>query len=320
MRAKNNSMVQKDNLFYGWTPAYDDGSKVCFDQDTGLQVLQINSLPSLIQAIGYPKYRLYRDGVRIYYRGQTELYKTQRDEVGRYFFQPSALRGVKQQSVAVKVRNMIASQIKELRHMQNSLRDSAVFPDAVLEGLLQQYGLPTTWIDVVDNIWVALWFACFRPDRTESVRISSRGAKVDGLDKVPSRSFVHMIRRDIDEERDGYAYILLLGATDKGRGEGRFATEVVDLRCRIPSVYIRPHVQHGLLIRLASSNELNMVSLIKGVIRIRLCDALKWMGDGRILTPESMMPPPNYDAGFRGLLEGESRGSGEGQLHFPVFC
>ncbi|WP_420914265.1 FRG domain-containing protein [Comamonas aquatica] len=25
---------------------------------------------------------------------------------------------------------------------------------------MQHYGLNTTWIDIVDNIWVALWFAC----------------------------------------------------------------------------------------------------------------------------------------------------------------
>jgi hypothetical protein len=30
------------------------------------------------------------------------------------------------------------------------------------EPLLQHYGLATTWIDLVDNIWVALWFACHK--------------------------------------------------------------------------------------------------------------------------------------------------------------
>lgn len=56
---------------------------------------------------------------------------------------------------------------------------------AAVEPLVQHYGVRTRWLDVVDNIWVALWFAChqqttigeFAHHQRRSEAIEGSGAK-----------------------------------------------------------------------------------------------------------------------------------------------
>ena len=70
--------------------------------------------------------------------------------------------------------------------------------------------------------------------------------------------------------------------------------------------YLRPHLQHGLLIRAINSRgELcqDMRRLICGIIRIDLPDALRWLGDPEIFRPENMMPGPMFDAGLSELID-----------------
>ncbi len=62
---------------------------------------------------------------------------------------------------------------------------------------------------------------------------------------------------------------------------------------------------------------LDIVYLINGIIRIQLEDALQWLGNERILLPESIMSPPNYDSGFRQLLNSEKV---NGKLRYPIYC
>ena len=298
------------NKFHGWKPPCKDGSNCATDKRTGLEVLQVNSIQSLIQALGYLKYKLSSSGVRVAYRGQTELYhKPEKSE--DYFFQPSALRGVRRIAALDAAKRKIKDQIAVLRTLiprfaEKDKQNKDNYSDSVIEGLLQQYGIKTTWIDAVDNIWVALWFACYRSDFTDNGKIRKGDNK---------RSFIHMVRRDTDTElrTKQFAYILVLGVDEK-------EDEMVDLRCALPSDFIRPHVQHGLLIRAKDAKSINMVRLIKGIVRIKLTDALKWLGEGTILMPERIVPPPNYDAGFRLLLESESKSGGQCPFRFPIYC
>jgi hypothetical protein len=43
-------------------------------------------------------------------------------------------------------------------------------------------------------------------------------------------------------------------------------------------------------------------SFVAGVVRVRLPDALHWIGDGRTLSVHAFFPPPLYDFGYRELL------------------
>lgn len=252
-------------------------------------VFYVKDFATFIQLIGKYKFLASQDGKcdkRVFFRGQPELYGT--------VFSPSAYRHVKTTKIGA-LNNKIDALVEKL---QNSLTDLKKLPLSVVEGVFQQYGLRSRWIDAVDNIWIALWFACHRCWTTEN-------------------GDLHYERRDFRREKKSlqYAYILVLevdlqGAVKPGNG-GYYRNagfECVDLRRALPSYYIRPHMQHGVLLRQMSGHGKVMVNeagLIKGVIKIDLQDALKWLGQGDSLSVGSLFPPPHFDTGLKKLLDGE---------------
>lgn len=167
---------------------------------------------------------------------------------------------------------------------------------AAVEPLLQHYGVNTRWIDVVDNIWVALWFACHR--------------------QITSGRFAHHQRRSVAQEKGGQggkAYIVVMetGKLQETAVPGYKVSEdsrFIDLRYAVPSIYLRPHAQHGLLIAPRSLNTSknpigSLGSQVIGVIEVELEDALLWLGEGGMTTATSLFPPATYDEGYRRLLE-----------------
>lgn len=205
---------------------------------------------------------------------------------------PTLFRGIghrqSSQSARVRDRNIFIDEI-----VQNSTIFST-FPDYSHEPLLQHYGLSTTWIDLVDNIWVALWFSCHK------AHVSGRMSQ-----------YLHFERRIPAPTNEEFAYILLVAA-DAGQtgAPGLFKgphTELVDLRVACPSIFLRPHAQHGVLFRKRGKGVIRPIDYsdqIRVVIRISLSDALSWLGEAKTLGVHALFPPPYYDHGYRILLDG----------------
>lgn len=161
----------------------------------------------------------------------------------------------------------------------------------IIEPLLQHYGIKTHWIDIVDNIWVALWFALHKTSSTIA----------DG------REYIHMFENDDDE----YGYVLLIGcdAQDNNPYQAGVykstSTIMVDLRKAVPSFFLRPHAQHALMLRKRSSKYedfMDYTDRIIGIAKIRVKDGLKWIGQTGLLSVQSLFPPPYYDTGYANLL------------------
>lgn len=162
---------------------------------------------------------------------------------------------------------------------------------AVTEPLLQHYGLRTRWVDLVDNVWVALWFACH-------VYVSTDGGR-----------FAYL--RPRASERGAFAYILVLdlGGLTPTEIPGYWLgpdTRLVDLRYAAPSNYVRPHAQHGLLVAprgpLAPEEMGSVSTRVRAVIRIDLDLAREWLGEGRMVSSYVLFPPAVRDEGYRRLL------------------
>jgi hypothetical protein len=260
--------------------------KHVIDEDSGMEVFDAPTSHALIQAAGYLKYNLAkRTGQGVFFRGQSKLYKT---------LSPTLLRGVKDGPQKVKRCKLLQELLCEVDTEKLALRSVA---KDCREPLLQHYGVRTTWIDVVDNIWIALWFAC-------------HSARAFGWPE----EYLHFEKR-IPAPRcaQEYAYILLLASaySDPVPGQpGLFRTdrsETIDLRSAVPSQFVRPHAQHGLLVRRLSKTGLpvcDQLPLLVGTIRVRLEAALDWLGDAKTLTSHSLFPPVFYDYGYRELLCG----------------
>lgn len=256
------------------------------DQD-GNSVLHVKEPHALLMAAGYFKHLLSKEGEGIYFRGQRKLYGS---------LIPILFRG--QHGIALKRQKSIEDRSNALATVINNIKNSGKifnrFGAYALEPLLQHYGVKTTWVDVVDNVWVALWFACYR-----------------ALYAGDNSEYLHFERR-IPSDEEKFAYVLLVSADISFRNRekpGLYTgdnTELVDLRMAVPSVFLRPHAQHGLLLRKkgasGSGRSPDYSGQIRGVIRVELSRALDWLGDGKMAGIHSLFPPPYYDNGYQILL------------------
>jgi hypothetical protein len=251
-----------------------------FTTPQGQVNFKVKDTHTLIQAAGYLKHvRGSKNSELVYFRGESKLYPT---------LPPTAFRGITTKRGESNAINRINGAIAKFSKPLKATGDYAH------EALLQHYGLKTTWIDLVDNIWVALWFACHI-------------AKSVGA----SGEYLHFERRVPRTDQSGKAYVLLVAADvvapEKTR-PGFYAgpnTELIDLRIAAPSVFVRPHAQHGLLMRKkgdSTQRPFDYSSQVRGILEIELADALEWLGNSTALSTHSLFPPPSYDFGYGHLL------------------
>lgn len=108
---------------------------------------------------------------------------------------------------------------------------------------------------------------------------------------------------------EGDLFILLIHSDAvQNKKPGYFAgkeTKVVDLRIACPSIFLRPHAQHGLLMfsRSRSLRGHDFYKRTVGIVKVSVVDALEWIGDGNLLTHANMYPSPVFDSGYHFMLD-----------------
>lgn len=242
-------------------------AEVVTDEASNIKVLHVRDFITLVQAIDKIKYVGGLADTKVYLRGQSSLYTGQ--------IMPSAYRHGDKSSVDKKIVGLI-EMLKDVAG--DEIRKLS---DDVIEGLFQQYEQSSRWVDAVDNIWVALWFACHR-----------RWEQCDRVSYVPRNP-------RIEQQQYRYCYVLILGADSR-------KVKLMDLRVVTPSIFVRPHAQHGVLLQKTGRDGLptrDMSSMIRGVVRIDLEDALSWIGSSPSLSASVMFPNPSFDSGFKNLIE-----------------
>lgn len=184
------------------------------------------------------------------------------------------------------------------------------------EALLQHYAGSTRFLDVVDNHWVALWMGLHEfkthGKKNEFYHSTKRSLSAWDLYEAHTERDVRLINKDI------YAYILLIAmpypisAPEYGITETDGFVEV-DLRKALPSVYLRPHAQHALVIRKRDKDNINqvahyydMASQVTTILRVRIDRVIEWLGEGSLLTQDNLFPSPSIDQGYNNLLMHEN--------------
>lgn len=260
------------------------------DDASGLHVFDVFNQHVFVQASGYLKHVLGKSRTcGVFFRGQSKLHRT---------LEPSLYRGAstqKQKSTRDAALNAYMADCEG--------KILAAVPEYAREPLLQHYGIRTRWLDLVDNIWIALWFACHTAHGTGQLG-----------------EYLHFERRrpSPDPFKADYAYVLMvetgMEATDNAK-PGLFQSEhadLIDLRVAAPSTFIRPHAQHGLLFRrtkFADHKHVDNGEFVVGVLRVQLRDALEWLGEGSLVSTRALFPPATYDFGYRELLNSAPAGS-----------
>ena len=237
-----------------------------------VNIYLIETVHDLTQFIGFGKYKNNQVG-NVYFRGQTSLYE------GAMI--PSLYRGkTRLDSITWKYNECINRVIKEKKIFNQYNR-------AVFEPLIQHYGVKTPYIDLVDNVWVALWFALHE---AKTVPINSH-------------EYVYYFKSKAE-----YAYIILMVSDAKEetkkfgvyKGEN---TTLVDFRKATPSYFLRPHAQHAYMIRKNEEFPGDYSDLIVGIAKIPTSVGFEWLGTNEFLSLSSLFPASYFDSGYKILLK-----------------
>lgn len=268
-----------------------------------VDVVQIESPEALSQAIGYLKYN--SEGT-VLLRGQQTLYSSG-------FPLPSALRAKDPAScneLIVKVINMSG------RWEKKPNKHFGIYDDVLpignenlinigvkqycIEPLLQHYGVKTTWLDLTDSIPYALYFSLVEYVKEEKCEKSQASSMFNN---------VRVRLSNKNKEPYSYLYAINIGKLTKPdyrKGIDRHETGwLMDARRAIPSHFIRPHAQHGLLFKPLFPTFSN-VSPCFVVFRFKKSDAEKWIGNGTIFKHRSIYPPIRYIHPISGQQEADS--------------
>ena len=261
-------------------------------------IYEINSFHSLTQFVGYAKYK-NREFGNVYLRGQSSLYEKQKIITceGETLYVTSLKPSCFRSCTKIKARiETLTAEIKKLLHDCNTLSNKNkdyLFP------LLQHYGIKTYWLDVVDNIWVALWFSLHDFKKT----------------LVDKRELINAVKTN---NTYSYLFLLVSDAVDNNKKDDEYhpgiykgrKTILNDLRKSTPSFYLRPHAQHALMLRKTTIDHCKDYSdLIVGIAKIPVEVIWKWIGHSGLLSVQSLFPSPYYDSGYKKLLDKVKRDS-----------
>ncbi len=263
-------------------------------------VYEVETVHALNQLIGYAKFnnRSYGD---VYYRGERRLHKSLMPSIFREGTNSSRLQHLKE--IISKIKNDVnfprGMKIEDFDDTSASL---------TIESMLQHYGVKTRFIDIVDNHWVALWMGL---NQVEELK------QVDVYYHYRERSIPlgDIVLKDNFDPESIYQYILLIAVPGKMKriNNGIFFSSdyyKIDLRQALPSIFLRPHAQHGLVVcKRPHEGDLSlydMANSVIGIIKIRIDRAAQWIGQGHLLTQDNLFPAPAYDYGYDLLLHNPS--------------
>ena len=265
-------MLYKIKNFEKKTPSAITFEEVDLACGEKINVYNIETVHDLTQFIGFGKY-MNNQNCNVFLRGQNDLYN------GNLI--PSLYRG------RTKLDTITTKYNQRMNKLKTDIDSFSQYDRCVLEPLLQHYGVKTTYLDLVDNVWVALWFALHQT-KSESIN---------------SHEYVYY-----SNNTSLYSYILLV-ATDainvsekNGVYEGN-STRLVDLRKALPSYFLRPHAQHAYMLKKKGEAVSDYSDLIIGIAKIPTELGFKWIGTSDFLTVSTLFPAAYFDSGYKILLK-----------------
>ena len=296
MSKTNRPLILKKNYR---TPGTHFVKEFTFSCGNKVPIFEIDNYHGLNQLLGHAKFNNRNYG-NVYYRGECHLHET---------LIPSLYRKIKNISKAGKRLNELVELIKtdsslsnefKLKNSRNSLKEDK----ARIEGALQHYGIPTGFVDIVDNHWIALWMGLYKSRRIKKIKEYNYYEKRE----IP---LVDIANGCPCVEDELFQYIILIAVPtfemDNHDGVG-ISDEIieVDLRKALSSVFLRPHAQHGLVVKkvnhLGTLEGFDMATEVIGILRIRIDKVALWLGSGELLSQNNLFPAPAFDTGYDILL------------------
>ena len=273
-----------------------------------VEVIHCSTMEALIQEAG--RFKFCNDGP-VYFRGQRKLYEPGVPRASIYRDSSTCNAAIKElDRLLFHLTGADASSWYEFAYGANFIDHNLVpknkplhdIPLHSLEGLLQHYGVKTRWLDITDSVPHALFFALAQYE-TVKMKTTDTASNYDPKTKGSCCSRAMKNERvffDPNPDEEDVCYIMAISVGEPRKqqsapkGLRRYKNGLVlDVRESIPSQYLRPHMQHGLLympnVRHLDSSE-NVEPSLR-IFEFSSKAALQWLGNGSMFTPESIYPP-----------------------------
>ena len=181
---------------------------------------------------------------------------------------------------------------KDLIHGLRKIKKLKRFKGQIGGAILQHYGIRTPWVDLVDNLFIALWFATRERCQEEPFRYIKKSEGDCGwiyfiqVEDLPNKKFVQ------DEEG------IVIGKK----------TRWCDLRCYHTSLSLRAHTQHGIFASRNRWSETNydLNEFVVATVKFPITSAfISLIDDFKIFSMGYMFPSPYYDNTYKTLRNSE---------------
>lgn len=254
----------------------------------------------LNQIIGYIKL-INKSYGKVYYRGQCSLHNTMLPSLYHSCL-PSEYNGRNR-----KLNDMIKKILNDDRFMREvNLNKTVDYASIIIEGLLQHYGIQTRCIDAVDNHWIALWFGLnkYHSERVGDIIYASYTERLRNCYQIFENE-----KLEEENRKSDYQYIILIAADYRRESNGviiGYDMLTVDLRVALPSTFLRPHAQHGIILHRHlhdSTSNFDISKSVVGILRIRNDMAYSWLGNGGLVKFSNLFPSQFHDLSYRIMLE-----------------
>ena len=265
-------------------------------------IYELTSYHALNQLICYAKF-INKDYGNVYCRGEARLHDSLFPSLYREFTSSISKAG---ETINTIIKSFLKdSQMKNELKLDRLDKETANY---IIEGMLQHYGVSTRFVDIVDNHWIALWMGL------------NKAIEIKQINKYYSyiKREIPLVINNIeiqDFQRELYQYILLISVPFFTQShKGVYSSDkyvMIDLRQALPSYFLRPHAQHGLVVKKRSQNNTDLshydiADSVVGILKIRIDISNEWLGDGQLLKQDNLFPPPAFDHGYDLLLRKQS--------------
>lgn len=263
------------------------------DAKTSVRVplFHIETVHSLNQILGYAKFINSEYGT-VYFRGENKLHSTLTSSIYRPIPENTRL------CILEKNLNTTINKLIKNKKFSNFLKiqtDKEETKKIIIESMLQHYGFHTHCLDVVDNSWVALWFGLHK-FQSLSEKYYSYQNRTNILKHQPPSY----------DKQEQFQYLILIAAdhptTNKEKGISIGKNIItIDLRKALPSLFLRPHAQHSLVLRHKKLGDFS--ENVVGILKLHIQTVNEWLGVGELLSYRTFFPSPAFDQGYDILLQ-----------------
>ena len=235
---------------------------VLMSPESRQQFLSLTHPVALARFVAFVKSRMQAAGTDVFLRGQTADY-------------PGMVPALFRTSSWEERLHRLKAYQQGLDHLQREL-GYLRFARENAGAVFQHYGLQTPWLDLVDNLYTALWFA------------THEHVDCDG------QSYYRRSARPY-----GWIYLVATAAA------GVEPLICVDLRKEQSSMNVRLQVQHG--VSVASQGDLGEPIrydyALFVIARVRVPNDRRFSFEGTLAKSQFLFPPPALDESSRILLE-----------------